>query len=80
MFEVIERPYRIQMTTTETRLDGSSFETEMEFVFEDDGDGRTRIKLHHSGFPTAGLRDEHSVGLPKGFDLFGLFVDAQSQR
>lgn len=80
VFEVIERPYRIQMTTTETRLDGSSFATEMEFVFEDEGGGRTRMRLHHSGFPTAGLRDEHCVGLPKAFDQFGLFVDAQSRR
>ena len=77
VFEVIERPHRIRMTTTETRLDGSSFETEMEFVFEDEGDGRTRMTLHHSGFPTPELRDEHGVGLPKAFGQFGLFVSAQ---
>ena len=77
VFEVIERPHRIRMTTTETRLDGSSFETEMEFVFEDDGGVRTRMTLHHSGFPTPELRDEHGVGLPKAFGQFGLFVSAQ---
>ena len=77
VFEVIERPYRIRMTTTETRLDGSTFETEMEFVFEDEGGGRTRMTLHHSGFPTPELRDEHGVGLPKAFGQFGLFVSAQ---
>jgi uncharacterized protein YndB with AHSA1/START domain len=77
VFEVIERPHRIRMTTTETRLDGSSFETEMEFVFEDEGGGRTRMTLHHSGFPTPELRDEHGVGLPKAFGQFGLFVSAQ---
>lgn len=77
VFEVIERPHRLRMTTTETRLDGSSFETEMEFVFEDEGGGRTRMTLHHSGFPTPELRDEHSVGLPKAFGQFGLFVSAQ---
>ena len=77
VFEVIERPHRIRMTTTETRLDGSSFETEMEFVFEDEGGGRTRMTLRHSGFPTPELRDEHSVGLPKAFVQFALFVSAQ---
>jgi uncharacterized protein YndB with AHSA1/START domain len=77
VFEVIERPHRLRMATTETRLDGSSFETEMEFVFEDEGGGRTRMTLHHSGFPTPELRDEHGVGLPKAFGQFGLFVSAQ---
>jgi uncharacterized protein YndB with AHSA1/START domain len=77
VFEVIERPHRLRMTTTETRLDGSSFETQMEFVFEDEGGGRTRMTLHHSGFPTPELRDEHGVGLPKAFGQFGLFVSAQ---
>jgi uncharacterized protein YndB with AHSA1/START domain len=77
VFEVIERPHRLRMTTTETRLDGSSFETEMEFVFEDEGGSRTRMTLHHSGFPTPELRDEHGVGLPKAFGQFGLFVSAQ---
>jgi uncharacterized protein YndB with AHSA1/START domain len=77
VFEVIERPHRIRMTTTETRLDGSSFETEMEFVFEDEGGGRTRMTLHHSGFPTPELRDEHGVGLPKAFGQFGRLVSAQ---
>ena len=80
VFEVIERPHRLRMTTTETRLDGSSFETEMEFVFEDEGGGRTRMTLHHSGFPTPELRDEHGVGLPKAFGQFGLFVSAQPRR
>jgi uncharacterized protein YndB with AHSA1/START domain len=71
VFSVIERPHRLRMTTTETRLDGSSFETEMEFLFEDVGGGRTRLTLHHQGFPTTDLRDEHSRGLPKAFGEFG---------
>lgn len=80
VFEVIERPHRLRMTTTETRLDGSSFETHMEFVFEDEGGGRTRMTLHHTGFPTPELRDAHGVGLPKAFGQFGLFVSAQPRR
>ena len=68
------------MTTIETRLDGSSFETEMEFVFEDEGGGRTRMTLHHRGFPNPELRDKHGRGLPKAFGQFGRFVSIRSTR
>ena len=34
VFEALDRPDRIRLATTETRLDGSSFETTMEFTFE----------------------------------------------
>ena len=61
VFEAIDRPHRLRITTTETRLDGSSFDTEMEFLFEDEG-GRTRMTLHHRGLPTAELADEHGRG------------------
>jgi uncharacterized protein YndB with AHSA1/START domain len=80
VFQAIDRPHRIRMTTTETRLDGSTFETEMEFVFEDEGDGRTRMTVHHRGFPTPELRDEHGRGLPKAFDQFSRFVRNQSTQ
>jgi uncharacterized protein YndB with AHSA1/START domain len=66
VFEVIDRPRRIRLRTTETRLDGSSFDTEIEFVFEDQG-GQTLMKMIHKGFPTPELRDEHTVGLPYAF-------------
>lgn len=78
VFTAIERPHRIRMTTTETRLDGSSFETEMEFLFEDVGGGRTRMTLHHRGFPDPELLDEHGRGLPEAFAGFGQFVSARS--
>jgi uncharacterized protein YndB with AHSA1/START domain len=77
VFEVIERPHRLRMITTESRLDGSSFQTEMEFTFEEQGGGQTRMALHHTGFPTPELRDEHRIGLPKSFDEFGLFVSTR---
>jgi uncharacterized protein YndB with AHSA1/START domain len=66
VFEVIDRPHRIVMTTTETRLDGSSFDTEMEFLFTP-REGKTLLRLLHRGFPTEELRDEHTRGLPKAF-------------
>ena len=52
----------------------------MEFLFEDEGDGRTRMTLHDSGFPTPELRDEHTRGLPKAFGEFGRFVCIHSTQ
>jgi Activator of Hsp90 ATPase homolog 1-like protein len=79
VFEVIDRPRRLLLTTTETRLDGSSFDTELEFVFEEQG-GKTLMKMFHRGFPTAELRDEHRVGLPNAFAQLERVVSAGLQR
>lgn len=79
VFEVIDRPRRILMTTTETRLDGSTFDTEMEFVFEEQG-GRTLVTMGHRGFPTVELRDEHRVGLPEAFTQLEHAVTAALQE
>ena len=62
----IERPRRLVVDTTETRLDGSSFQIEVEFVFEE-RDGKTLMTMTQRGFPTAELRDKHRVGLPNAF-------------
>jgi uncharacterized protein YndB with AHSA1/START domain len=67
VFEAIDRPHRILMTTTETRLDGSSFDTTVEFTFAPRGGG-TLMTMVHSGFPSEALRDEHTIGLPNAFD------------
>jgi uncharacterized protein YndB with AHSA1/START domain len=69
VFEAIERPRRVLLTTTETRLDGASFDTSMEFTFAP-RDGGTLMRLLHSGFPTEALRDEHGLGLPNAFERF----------
>lgn len=66
-FRAIEPPRRILMTTRETRLDGSSFETTSEFTFESHDQG-TRMTMRQTGFTTPELRDEHTVGLPHAFD------------
>jgi uncharacterized protein YndB with AHSA1/START domain len=79
VFEVIDRPRRVLMTTTETRLDGSSFDTEMEFVFEEQGN-QTLVTMFHRGFPTAELREEHRVGLPEAFAQFDRFVTTALRR
>jgi glutathione S-transferase len=73
VFRVIDPPRRLLMTTTETRLDGSSFSTEMEFVFEEQ-EGKTLLRMFHRGFPTTALRDEHRRGLPEAFGQLRRFV------
>jgi uncharacterized protein YndB with AHSA1/START domain len=66
VFEVIERPHRLVLASTETRLDGSSFHTKLEFTFEATGE-KTLMTMTQRGFPSAGLRDEHARGLPNAF-------------
>jgi Activator of Hsp90 ATPase homolog 1-like protein len=66
LFRVIDRPRRLLVDTTETRLDGSSLEFETEFTFEE-RDGRTLMTMIQRGFPTAEPRDEDRVGLPNAF-------------
>ena len=74
VFEAIDRPRRILLATTETRLDGSSLDTSMEFSFQP-RDGGTLVSVVHAGFPTEELRDEHSRGLPNAFDRFERTLD-----
>ena len=66
VFEVIDRPRRLVLATTERRPDGSSFDFAIEFTFED-RDGGTLMSVIQSGFPTAELREEHGRGAPVGF-------------
>ena len=69
VFEAIDRPRRILVTCTETRLDGSSFDTSLEFTFEPRG-AKTLMTMVQAGFPSEALRDEHTRGLPHAFDRF----------
>jgi uncharacterized protein YndB with AHSA1/START domain len=73
VFHVIDPPRRLVLATTETRLDGSSFETELELTFEDK-DGKTLMTMVHRGFPSAELRDEHRAGLPMVFARFERWI------
>jgi uncharacterized protein YndB with AHSA1/START domain len=66
VFEVIDRPRRLVLATTESRPDGSSFDFAIEFTFEE-RDGRTFMTVTQSGIPTAELRDEHGRGAPNAF-------------
>lgn len=73
-FRAIEAPRRILMITTETRLDGSSFETTTEFTFEPHAGG-TRMTMAQAGFPSRHLRDEHTIGVPHAFDRLERSLD-----
>ena len=63
VFGVIDRPSRLVVDTTESRLDGSIVEYETEWIFEE-RDGKTLMTMIHRGLPTAELRDEHQAGVP----------------
>jgi uncharacterized protein YndB with AHSA1/START domain len=77
VFEEIDRPRRIRLTTTETRLDGSSFLTSLEFTFAPRGEA-TLMTMIQAGFPTEALRDEHLVGVPNAFARFERAVPRQA--
>jgi uncharacterized protein YndB with AHSA1/START domain len=62
VFRVIDRPSRLVADTTESRPDGSSFEFEVEFLFEA-RDAKTLMTMIQRGVPTE-LRDEHRDGVP----------------
>jgi uncharacterized protein YndB with AHSA1/START domain len=66
VFRVIDPPRRLVLTSTETRLDGSSFDTELKFMFEEEG-RKTVMTMVQRGFPSLELRDEHLRGVPNAF-------------
>ena len=76
VFEVIDRPRRLLLATTEHRPDRASFDFSVEFTFEAQ-EGRTLMTMTQSGFPTAELREEHGRGVPNAFARFERAVRAQ---
>jgi uncharacterized protein YndB with AHSA1/START domain len=77
VFEVIDRPRRIVLATTERRPDRPSFEFTVELTFEEQ-DGRTLMTVVQSGFPTQELRDEHGRGVPDAFERLERAIRAQA--
>jgi uncharacterized protein YndB with AHSA1/START domain len=67
VFQVVDRPRRILLATTERRPDGSGFDFSVEFTFEEQ-DGQTCMTIIQSGFPTEVLREEHGRGVPHAFE------------
>ena len=67
VFKVINRPRRLLLSTTETRLDGSTLSYETELTFEE-CNGGTLMTMIQRDIPTDGLRAEHARGVPNAFD------------
>jgi uncharacterized protein YndB with AHSA1/START domain len=67
VFEVIDRPRRVLLATTETRLDGTTLRFQTEFTFQA-VDGGTLMTMIQRGLPTAEFRAEHARGVPNAFD------------
>ena len=63
VFEAIERPHRLLLTCTETRLDGTTLLISVELTFEARGE-KTLMTMTQRGIPTARLREEHARGVP----------------
>lgn len=77
IFEVIDRPRRLLLATTEFRADGSSIEFTTEFTFEERGGG-TLMTMAQRGFPTNELREEHGRGVPNAFARFADAIRART--
>jgi uncharacterized protein YndB with AHSA1/START domain len=67
VFKAIQRPHRLLLATTETRLDGSQLTFNTEFTFTPQH-GATLMRMIQWGFPSEELRAEHGRGLPHAFD------------
>jgi uncharacterized protein YndB with AHSA1/START domain len=61
VFRIIDRPWRLAYASTMKMPDGTSIDTEMEVTFADEN-GKTRMTILQSGFPTAELRDGFGDG------------------
>jgi predicted dithiol-disulfide oxidoreductase (DUF899 family)/uncharacterized protein YndB with AHSA1/START domain len=79
VFEVIDRPRRLLLSTTEMRLDGSTLRFETELTFEECADG-TLLVMMQRGIPTDELRAEHARGVPNAFDRLEQFIRRQDQN
>lgn len=77
LLQVIERPRRLVLATTEFRPDGSRIDFTTEFTFSARDDGQTLMTMTQSGLPTAELRGEHGRGLPNAFDRLERLIRAQ---
>ena len=76
LFQVVDRPRRLDYASTMTLPDGSSVDTHMQVTFEEE-DGRTRMTIIQRGFPTLKLRDDFAGGWPSILDGLGRVVSAR---
>jgi uncharacterized protein YndB with AHSA1/START domain len=79
VFEQIDRPRRLVYRSTMALPDGSSVGTHIQVTFEPDN-GKTRMTVIQSGFPTAELRDEFGGGWTSILDALGRVATARAAR
>lgn len=79
VFRTIDRPRYLLLSTTETRLDGTTLKFETEFTFEAK-DGATLMTMIQRGIPTAELRAEHARGVPNAFDRLEQHIRGQAAQ
>jgi uncharacterized protein YndB with AHSA1/START domain len=68
VFQAVERPHHLAMASTLTGPDGAVLNTESETRFEEE-DGKTRLTVVATGYPTALVRDMFQNGLLKALAL-----------
>jgi uncharacterized protein YndB with AHSA1/START domain len=79
VFEVVDRPRRLVMATTSSTPDGFTLDTRTEVTFEEQ-DGRTRMTVVQSGFPTAELRDYfQATAWPGALEALHAYVTREKQ-
>ena len=78
VFDVIDRPRRLLLSTTETRLDGSTLRFETELTFEERAEG-TLMTMIQRGIPTDELRAEPARGVPNAFDRLERLIRRHGQ-
>ncbi len=61
VFQEVDRPRRLVYASTMAMPDGSSLDTRMHVTFEEEN-GKTRMTIVQSGFPTPDLRDGFETG------------------
>ncbi len=76
VFQVVDRPRRLEYTSTMTMPDGSSVATAMQVTFEQE-DGGTRMTIVQRGFATAELREGFAGGWPSILDGLARVVAAR---
>jgi uncharacterized protein YndB with AHSA1/START domain len=79
VFIAIDRPRQLLLSTTETRLDGTTLRYATEFSFEAVDSG-TLMTMLQRGLPTDELRAEHSRGVPNAFDRLERHVRGRAPR
>lgn len=78
VFSVVDRPRRLAYSTKATFEDGRSFDTEVEITFEEQ-EGKTRMSLVQTGYPTAEMRDDFTRGWSDIFDELARVVAARTE-